>query len=256
MSQIALWLGKVCQLAVVSAEAGEPSRFGCACCAPFAECAPGTAVGSVEAVFAPSASVAGAFTGPGKDELALTMPGCESHAENWGGLLLLERGPQGFALVRYVSSLNAQACWALRRADGRDLLLCQRGDAHQGTADERLFLWDLSGSDEQLQASEEVFSVIDNEWSGCWSELGTEISSILLEPPELHSNAGQLELSLRLDARRGRVTAPYLARCRAIENEDDPVAAQKLPRPRSLLGYRKERVLLRFDGQQSLTPHR
>jgi hypothetical protein len=253
--EVTSWLGGVCQLAVAQHEGPEPAVVGCACCAPFDECQPGTSAEPVENVFAPSARARGSFTRAGADELALTMPGCESHAENYGGLLLLERRAGTVVLKRYVSGLNASACWAVRRADGRDLLLCERGDVHQGTGEDRLFLWDLARTDEQLLVGDdELFSVMDNEWSGCWSPIGTEVSSIRLAPPQLRSKAGRVELTLQLDARRGRVTAPYLARCRAIEDEADPGAAQALPRPRALLSHGRERVVFRFDGWKFVAP--
>lgn len=246
--RVASWLGNVCQLAVVVDPSQASTPFGCACCPPFDECKPGTATEPVQSAFAPTTAVVGSFTRVGADELALTMPGCEGHSENGGGLLLLEHRAQGFALVRYVSSLYAGACWTVRRDDGRDLLLCERGNAHQGTAEQRLFLWDLAQTDEQLLAAEEVFSVIDNSWSGCWSPVGTEVSSVQMRPPELRTEGGRVELTVQLDARVGRVTGAYLARCSALQQAEDGAAAQKLPSPTALLARSTARVTFHFDG--------
>lgn len=254
--EVASWLGGVCQLAMVKHDGSEPASFGCACCAPFDGCQPGSVSDAVDDVFVPSTAVSGSFSRAGADERALTMRGCESHAENYGGLLLLERRPEGVVLKRYVSGLNAEDCWAVRRDDGRDVLLCLRGDVHQGTADERLFLWDLSQSDEQLLASEELFSVVDNAWSGCWSPVGTEVSSLQLLPLALSTKAGRLELALELDARRGRVTPAYLARCNALEQAEDAAAARALPSPRTLLRPSRERLHFRFDGSRFVGPSR
>lgn len=121
----------------------------------------GSASDPVEDVFAPSASVPGSFTRAGADERALTMPGCEPHSENYGGLLL---------------------------------------------------------------------------------------------PPELRTQAGRVELVLQLDARRGRVTPAYLARCNALEQNEDTAVARALPIPRTLLRRSRERLVFRFDGAKFVGP--
>ena len=240
----------VCQFGTVANAAPGLPTLGCTCCPPFDECRPGALAQDVQSVYAPNAIVAGAFTRAGADQRAVAMQGCESHAENYGGLLLLERGAQGFQVVRYVSALAANSCWAVRRKDGRDLLVCQRDDAHQGTAGQALFQWDLSGSDEQLLNTNELVYVSDNEMSGCWSELGAELISTRMLPPRFDLRPGRQRLTLDLDVRQGRVSKPYLARCEALLQASDAAPPDPRRSPRNLLPARMQRLLFGFDGSQ------
>lgn len=243
----------VCQLvSLPDAPAGAPS-FGCACCAPFDGCKPGDAPAEVaQQAYFPAAAVRGNFTRVGAEEQAMPMDGCEPHSENYGGLLLLERQGPSFALERYISGLNAARCWSMHRDDGRDALLCERDDVHQGTADQQLFEVDLTLSDEQLLVAPPLLAVTDDEMSGCWSAKGTAVSSTVMKPPQLSQRGGRTQLTVELDVRRGRVSAAYLARCKALEAaaDVDGPPAKSLPRPRQLLAGKTERLVFRFDGSK------
>ena len=242
----------VCQLAALpDAPDGVPG-FGCACCAPFDGCKPSDPPFSVDQqVYFPTSSVSGAFTRAGADQRALPMIGCEPHSENYGGLVVLERKAERFVVERYISGLNPGRCWAVRRDDARDLLLCTQQDVHQGSAQGQLLQLDLSQSDEQLLASPPLLDVGDNELSGCWSELGVAVSSIQMGQPLLGERAGRRELTIDLDVREGLVTRKYLARCQeqqqAAEGSPLPPAASS---PRDLLKGRRERRVFRFDGSR------
>lgn len=243
----ALFAG-VCQIGTVPHASAGVAAIGCTCCPPFDECRPTGPVQDVESVYAPNATVAGSFTRAGADQRAVAMQGCESHAENYGGMLLLERGAQGFQVVRYVSALAANSCWAVRRKDGRDLLLCERDDGHQGTASQALYQWDLSGSDEQLLNTNELVYVSDNEMSGCWSEPGAEIASTRMLPPRFDFRPGRPLLTLDLDVRQGRVSKPYLARCQELLQTRDAAPPDARRSPRNLLAARTQRLVFGFDG--------
>ena len=245
----ALFAG-VCQIGTVpNASSGLPA-IGCTCCPPFDECRPAGPAQDVESVYAPNSVVAGAFTRPGADQRAVAMQGCESHAENYGGMLLLERGPQGFQVVRYVSALAANSCWAVRRKDGRDLLVCERDDGHQGTTNQALYQWDLSGSDQQLLNTDELVYVNDNELSGCWSDPGAEISSTRMLPPRFDFRPGRPLLTLDFDIRQGRVSKPYLARCQELMQASEAAPPDPRRSPRNLLPARMQRQVFGFDGSQ------
>jgi hypothetical protein len=245
-----LLFANVCQIGMVpNASPGMPA-IGCTCCPPFDECRPAGSAQDVESVYAPNAIAAGAFTRAGADQRAVAMQGCESHAENYGGMLLLERGAQGFQVVRYVSALAANACWTVRRKDGRDLLVCERDDAHQGTAEQSLFQWDLSGSDEQLLNTNELVYVSDNELSGCWSELGAEVISTRMLPPRFDFRPGRPLLTLDFDIRQGRVSKPYLARCQELMQAAEAAPPDPRRIPRNLLPARMQRQVFGFDGSQ------
>lgn len=236
----------VCQMAALPAA---DRTFGCTCCAPFDGCRPGAqAEPSDLRLYFPSESVAGAFTRAGAEQRAMPMEGCEPHTANYGGMVVLERRNGVFELERYVSALNGAGCRAVRRDDGRDLLLCARRDVHQGYAATWLFQWDLSGSDEQLLQSEELLAVEDNEMAGCWSELGSAVSSAHMAPLAVERSGGRTELIVEVETRAGKVSREYLARCTALEQAGEGENAQQVPRPRLLFPARKTRVRFRFDG--------
>jgi hypothetical protein len=204
-----------------------------------------------QAVYFPTRIVSGAFTSRGAEQRALPMIGCEPHSENYGGMVLLERGEHGFVLHRYVSGLSADQCLAVRRSDGRDLLVCSRSDVHQGTAEQQLFVWDFAASDAQLIETAAILSVRDDEISGCWSERGSAVSSTAMMEPHLSRRAGHVELTVELDVREGKVTAAYLARCQELLQGPEGVLPNPKRRPRMLLaGHHTQRLVFRFDGAQ------
>lgn len=246
---MAALLQNVCQMgALPNPSPGVPS-FGCACCAPFDGCKPSDAPMAVaQDVYFPTQAVTGSFTSAGADQRALPMAGCEPHSENFGGMVLLERGANGFIFHRYVSGLSAAQCWPVRRDDGRDLLVCTRSDVHQGTGEQQLFAWDFAASDAQLLEHDALVNVVDDEMSGCWSERGTAVSSTRMSMPRLSQRAGRVELNVELDARRGLVTAAYLARCKELEQAPEGAPPNPKRRPRLLLASHTERLVFRFDG--------
>ena len=244
-------LADVCQIVPqATASPGRAVVAGCACCAPFDSCKPGSAADAADWVYAPKLAVAGSFTRAGAEQLALPMEGCESHAQNYGGMVVLERRGQRYELVRYVSGLNAQRCWAVRRDDGRDLLLCSSADAHQGAATEALWQWDLAADDATLMESEALFSTLDLEWAGCWDQVGFQVSSALLKPLRLRQENGRPELEVEVEVREGLVDGEYLARCAERDRAAEGARLEPAQSPRALLTARTERVVFRFDGSK------
>jgi hypothetical protein len=90
--------------------------------------------------------IAGSFTKPGASEIAAVFQGCESHAENYGGTLLLEKVASGFRSLYYASGVHPSWCKPRKRSDGRDLLVCKWADAHQGTGFTEVFVYDFARS--------------------------------------------------------------------------------------------------------------
>jgi len=247
-AELTALLGGVCQL--VSRPGKTPSA-GCACCAPFDECRPSDPpFTGYDDVFAPAQVIAGTFTRAGADQRALPIEGCEPHAANGGGMLLLERSPGGFVVERYIGSLFAGECQPVRRTDGRDLLVCARSDAHQGTGTVQLFQWDLAAPEEELVEAGPLLQAQDDEWSGCGSELGQAVSSTEIVRWAVRKAPGGARLSVDLDIREGLVTEPYLARCRRFEQMTADAGRDPTQRPRALLRHRRERQVFRFDGNR------
>jgi len=76
--------------------------------------------------------LSGHFTGAGVSELLLDTDGCESHAEGFGGGLLLRRVGQDWRRLFYQSSVRLDDCLVFPGKD-RDRLVCNEHNAGQGT---------------------------------------------------------------------------------------------------------------------------
>ncbi|WP_083344735.1 hypothetical protein [Terriglobus roseus] len=82
-----------------------------------------------------SGVLTGSFTAPGMDEALMRASGCESHANNMGGDFLFRRDGSKWSLVRYAKSAIADdKCLKSLWGEGRDAVICQNGDMHQGFA--------------------------------------------------------------------------------------------------------------------------
>jgi hypothetical protein len=202
-------------------------------------------------VYWPRWTLSGSFSRAGEPQLLLGMDGCESHAENYGGLLLLRRRGDSFELAHYYSGLNPSDCRAFRRDDGRDLLVCRDYDVHQGFAREGLSQWQLPDGELDVSAGEVLLDLEDNSQSACWSELNDKISSRQIRKREYLQGASRMELVVEVELREGQVSAEYLKRCE--EAESASVAGAKPDPSRSplkLLRSRKEQHRFRFDGSR------
>ena len=81
-----------------------------------------------------------------KDTYALLdLSGCEPHANNFGGSVLLRwRGLTRWDLVKYFPGLRSSDCQTYPAAGGRELLLCRGDYAGMGVVDTSLFSLDFA----------------------------------------------------------------------------------------------------------------
>jgi len=222
---------------------------GCVCCPPFDTCPPGSKVPAQAGLYELRSAAWGSFTAPGKTQLAAAFMGCEPHAGNYGGTLLLEKDQGKLSRLSYRSGINAQ-CTALSRADGRDLLLCSRHDVHQGNGVSQIFTYDFAFEDEQAYA--EVFGVEDNTQSACTSMAGFPIVHHRIAGLQLvdADGDGKRDLVVKLTAVKGEVTPEYLQACLQESEPDGGSGVSSLsllPPPKPL------KALYLFDGAK-LTP--
>lgn len=74
----------------------------------------------------------GNFTKAGNQEALVDLGGCEAHAANFGGTVLLHRSNNGWSKVRYERGLRSNSCLKIRNRTGRDSLICQNSYMGQG----------------------------------------------------------------------------------------------------------------------------
>ncbi|WP_424949783.1 hypothetical protein [Deinococcus sp.] len=75
----------------------------------------------------------------------LDLSGCEAHANNFGGSVLLQwRGLTRWDFVKYLPGLRSGDCQKYPAAGGRETLLCEGGYMGMGIVDTSLFQVDLA----------------------------------------------------------------------------------------------------------------
>jgi hypothetical protein len=105
----------------------EEGGVGCAVCPSY------TAEPSQTDGLSVNNLIYGHFSASGADELLIDTDGCESHAEGFGGgLLLLRVGQRGWRRELYQSSIRLDDCLVFP-GTGRDRLVCNEHYSGQGT---------------------------------------------------------------------------------------------------------------------------
>jgi hypothetical protein len=73
----------------------------------------------------------GNFTGQGP-ELLVKLVGCEAHAQNWGGTVLVRQEQAGWAAIWYQPGFVPQECLLRAASDGHQLLACLENYGYNG----------------------------------------------------------------------------------------------------------------------------
>jgi hypothetical protein len=84
----------------------------------------------------------GHFLTPRSEDAFVAGFGCEPHSALMSGAYLFTKEGSGWRKVRYTAGQNADDCKKLTGSDGRDRLVCEASDMHQGVADWFLYLMD------------------------------------------------------------------------------------------------------------------
>jgi hypothetical protein len=209
-------LSMLCEPAAVE-QRGTVS-IGCTCCGPFADCRPKKqpiTEADPESFYAASSFAYGSFTGPGKDEVAISIDGCESHAENYGGLLIGQKTPHGFELVRYESGTHPNELKRYRLKDGHDILVAKWTDVHMSTV-QRIMTLDL-GADPKDSKMDILFELLWNLTSACTGLPPGELAhddSIDAWTFEDKNGDGILDLSIRAHT--------YTSSMAALDDDNSP----------------------------------
>jgi hypothetical protein len=233
-------------------------RVGCRACPPFDGAAgpPDGTVAIDPADFYPlELAVPGAFSKKGATEIAAVFQGCESHAENYGGTLLVEKTATGYRAGAYHSGVHPESCQAFRRADGRDLLVCQWSDAHQSMGFTRLFAFDftLATADDVEKGWNDLVNVRDTSFQLCMGideKAGVDQGRVVGFRFEDRNGDGRLDLVVDVEHRHtagsAALTAKIARACKAATPKDDEAPTVDAA---TLLGKPEKATLeLLFDG--------
>lgn len=85
----------------------------------------------------------GHFLSTQSDDAVLWMTGCEPHAENWGGTILLTRASQTWEMLWYKAGIDTAQCHKVRLQTGREILVCLGVSGAQGVRVTQLYAEDL-----------------------------------------------------------------------------------------------------------------
>lgn len=235
-------------------------QVGCRACPPFG--AEGGKPDGKVAVDPPEfypmeARYPGAFTAPGKDEIAVVFQGCEPHAANYGGTQLVEKSGGSYKAGAYYSGLHPESCKPYRRPDGRDLLVCRWADAHQGVGFSEVFSFDFTVAkpDDIEKGFGAEVKVVDNAFQLCMGvnpDDGVSQGSVNDYRFEDRNHDGKLDLVVELEHRH---TAYSKALDKKIEKACKAEIARNPGDPASLDASKllgkpvKESVELLWDGK-------
>jgi hypothetical protein len=102
----------------------------------------------------------GHFLSPISDDAALAVLGCESHALNFRGTVLLTRHFKKWQMVWYRSGVDTEECHKRILEDSREILVCLDWYGAQGYTPTALFVQDLLSPTENLGGA--FFRVVDD----------------------------------------------------------------------------------------------
>jgi hypothetical protein len=246
----------VCQAAVV--HDGRKLRVGCRACPPF-DVSTGPngqiAVDGPDEFYELETLVSGSFSEPGKSQAAAVFAGCESHAENFGGTLLVERRGDVWVHASYRSGFHPASCKAFARPDGRDALVCFWTTDHQGIVHFMLDSYDFTVGDESHPENgwDHLLTLDDNSLSGCWARepkgkvmTADRIVDFVVTPATSSAATG---LRVTVQFARGPISHAFVAKCHELSRNTLSEAA----RPVNLAGLLKPQartLTLVWDGRQ------
>jgi|SoiMethySBSTD1v2_1073268.scaffolds.fasta_scaffold424105_2 hypothetical protein len=246
------FLSPLCETAVVPSERNPKQvEVGCSCCPPFDGCGPvsgGQPRGNADGAFPAVTRTAGSFTKPGVQELAVTFDGCEPHAGNYGGTMLYRKQQDAWVVASYTSGMHPQRCQPYRLREGRDVLICEWSDAHQGTGSQNVFVYDFAAPDRECWT--DLAGFVDDSFL-CEGEPGKPLTWSTLDRVRIQDvdRDGILDLRIEGRERSGLPSRRFQDVCmKKLSKEQIPTPAE-LEAEHALLGPLK-RVVYDFisDG--------
>ncbi|MEA5551109.1 hypothetical protein VB713_09005 [Anabaena cylindrica UHCC 0172] len=96
----------------------QKGQVSCKTCPSFTESSDETGASITSVIY-------GSFTKAGTREALVDLNGCQPHAGNWGGSVLLRRTNQGWSRIRYEIAFRSTSCLKILNSTDRHSLICE-----------------------------------------------------------------------------------------------------------------------------------
>lgn len=151
----------------------------------------------------------GHFLAPGSEDAFVSGTGCEPHSNGMSGAYLFTKDGSSWRKVWYAAGENASDCKKLLGSDGRDLLVCEGQDMHQGVADSFLYLLD-AGRDPRTREdnSLDIFFGLDDSLGSCTALPDGTVLSGKIESVSFSAKDVRNIVGITVIARLGKAAIP------------------------------------------------
>jgi hypothetical protein len=198
--------------------------------------------------------IRGHFLSPTSDDAVLSMSGCEPHALNFGGTILLTMRSGKWTMLWYKGEIPTRACHRVKLETGREILICFGEYGGQGVVIMDVYIEDFLAPLSALNTGGKdgtFFDVFDNAATCAWNiedeSKPSPITREYLERVEFHNSNDGIFLGLSVFARRGERTMTP-TQVKACVQEQIPA------RPHRGLNFNPPtqpyRVDFKFDGRR------
>lgn len=184
------------------------TAFGCGGCPVFTSFAGQEPSKGNQPDFELRKVLTGSFTHAGAKEVLAEFFGCEPHAANFGGTLILDQSGSKPKRVQWVAgTIGLIRAYAV--AGGRDLVLSQGGYTGQGESTGWVSTYDFAKPDSAVQT---LLTVEDDTGNACTSGVVKVGYVSGLEFPDLNGD-GKPDLRVTVKAGKAKVPAKFRGHC-------------------------------------------
>ena len=191
-------------------------------------------------------AIFGHFQSPTSEDALVSGFGCEPHSNLMSGAYLFTKQGSSWRKVRYTAAENADDCKKLPGSDGRDLLVCESSDMHQGVADWFLYLMDAGrGQSRNEDGPLQVFFGIEDSFGSCVNLADGGMTTGRIESVSFVPASTVPSVRIIVTARLGKAVLPDKAMKKCQPGREKGVTLTTVPR----------RYVFLLDGRK-ITPAR
>ena len=169
----------------------------------------------------------GHFLAANSQDALVSGSGCEDQADGMRGAYLFTKDQSSWRKLWYSPRENADDCKKVPASGGRDLLICQASDMHQGVGDFFLYLLDPGLDPTRQPDTMDIFFGLDDSLGSCvtlpdGSTVKGEIESVSFSPAS-PPPATRITVTARLD--KAVIPDQVLSICDQSNNTRPPTIA-------------------------------